>query len=104
MADREETLLLCDGCDNGYHMECLYPPLEYVPIEEWYCPECAPQYRRVSVACSMLMFKYLLWKAIETVCYTKYTPNILLQLWLVLVVNDSGFGLFQDKIFFFFMT
>ncbi|XP_054270234.1 PHD and RING finger domain-containing protein 1-like isoform X2 [Macrosteles quadrilineatus] len=46
MADREETLLLCDGCDNGYHMECLYPPLEYVPIEEWYCPECAPQYRR----------------------------------------------------------
>ncbi|XP_033116356.1 PHD and RING finger domain-containing protein 1-like [Anneissia japonica] len=39
--DREDRLLLCDGCDNGYHCECLDPPLEFIPIEEWYCPECA---------------------------------------------------------------
>ncbi|XP_071955461.1 uncharacterized protein [Antedon mediterranea] len=40
--DREDRLLLCDGCDNGYHLECLDPPLEHIPIEEWYCPECTP--------------------------------------------------------------
>ncbi|XP_064480743.1 PHD and RING finger domain-containing protein 1-like isoform X2 [Ornithodoros turicata] len=42
--DREDRLLLCDGCDLGYHCECLTPPLEEVPIEEWYCPECAPEH------------------------------------------------------------
>ncbi|KAA8590471.1 hypothetical protein FQN60_014405 [Etheostoma spectabile] len=38
--DREDRLLLCDGCDAGYHMECLTPPLDSVPVEEWFCPEC----------------------------------------------------------------
>ncbi|XP_034390734.1 PHD and RING finger domain-containing protein 1 [Cyclopterus lumpus] len=38
--DREDRLLLCDGCDSGYHMECLTPPLNSVPVEEWFCPEC----------------------------------------------------------------
>ncbi|KAJ1178770.1 hypothetical protein NDU88_004012 [Pleurodeles waltl] len=39
--DREDRLLLCDGCDAGYHMECLNPPLGSVPVDEWFCPECA---------------------------------------------------------------
>ncbi|XP_045137261.1 NK-tumor recognition protein-like [Portunus trituberculatus] len=38
--DREERLLLCDGCDLGYHLECLDPPLDQVPVEEWFCPSC----------------------------------------------------------------
>ncbi|CAL8079511.1 unnamed protein product [Orchesella dallaii] len=41
--DREDRLLLCDGCDLGYHLECLDPPLEYVPIEDWFCPSCVLQ-------------------------------------------------------------
>lgn len=24
-----------------YHMECLNPPVEFVPMDEWYCPACA---------------------------------------------------------------
>lgn len=38
--DHEDRLLLCDGCDLGYHLECLDPPLTRVPIEEWFCPDC----------------------------------------------------------------
>ncbi|KAH9409766.1 PHD and RING finger domain-containing protein 1 [Tyrophagus putrescentiae] len=38
--DREDRLLLCDGCDFGYHCECLTPPIDEIPINEWYCPEC----------------------------------------------------------------
>nr|XP_020639787.1 PHD and RING finger domain-containing protein 1 isoform X1 [Pogona vitticeps] len=41
-SDREDRLLLCDGCDAGYHMECLNPPLREVPVDEWFCPPCAP--------------------------------------------------------------
>ncbi|KAJ6664956.1 hypothetical protein lerEdw1_005187, partial [Lerista edwardsae] len=39
-SDREDRLLLCDGCDEGYHMECLNPPLSEVPVAEWFCPRC----------------------------------------------------------------
>lgn len=40
-SDREDRLLLCDGCDLAYHCECLTPPLGSVPVEEWFCPTCA---------------------------------------------------------------
>ena len=40
-SDREDRMLLCDGCDCGYHLECLNPPLNEVPVEEWFCPECS---------------------------------------------------------------
>ncbi len=37
-------LLLCDGpgCDRGYHLKCLAPPLATVPEAEWFCPRCRP--------------------------------------------------------------
>ncbi|KAK9824700.1 hypothetical protein WJX72_012482 [[Myrmecia] bisecta] len=34
-------ILLCDGCDAGYHIYCLDPPLGEIPAGEWYCPACA---------------------------------------------------------------
>ncbi|KAF5298966.1 hypothetical protein FQR65_LT09515 [Abscondita terminalis] len=36
----EDRLLLCDGCDLAYHLECLDPPLAEVPDGEWYCSNC----------------------------------------------------------------
>lgn len=39
--DREDRMLLCDSCDSGYHLECLTPPMNEVPMEEWFCPECS---------------------------------------------------------------
>lgn len=41
-SDREDTMLLCDRCDLGYHMQCLSPPLEQVPLDQWFCPHCSP--------------------------------------------------------------
>ncbi|KAF7461311.1 hypothetical protein GHT09_015178 [Marmota monax] len=39
-------LLVCLSCGKEhafkrYHMECLEPPLREVPVDEWFCPECA---------------------------------------------------------------
>ncbi|XP_063800861.1 PHD and RING finger domain-containing protein 1 [Pseudophryne corroboree] len=45
-SDREDRLLLCDGCDAGYHMECLTPALNAIPVDEWFCPECAAANRQ----------------------------------------------------------
>lgn len=38
--DREEIMLLCDHCNQGYHMDCLSPPLSEVPDGSWYCDNC----------------------------------------------------------------
>ncbi|ODQ54061.1 PLU-1-domain-containing protein [Saitoella complicata NRRL Y-17804] len=38
--DHAPSILLCDGCDSGYHMGCLDPPLKSIPKNEWYCPKC----------------------------------------------------------------
>ncbi|XP_063837600.1 E3 ubiquitin-protein ligase UHRF1-like [Ostrinia nubilalis] len=35
-----EKIVLCDECNNGYHMNCLSPPLKELPEEDWYCPSC----------------------------------------------------------------
>ncbi len=38
--DCDEELLLCDGCDDSYHMFCLDPPLPSIPPGDWRCPIC----------------------------------------------------------------
>ena len=38
--DDSNVLLLCDNCNNAYHMKCLNPPLEEVPEGDWFCPKC----------------------------------------------------------------
>ena len=44
--DRPESLLLCDDCDDAYHLECLKPILLSVPDGDWYCPLC--EHKRLS--------------------------------------------------------
>ncbi|VDK36666.1 unnamed protein product [Taenia asiatica] len=36
----EAYLLLCDGCDKGYHTYCLPNPLSEIPEGDWFCPNC----------------------------------------------------------------
>ena len=36
-------MLLCDGCDRGFHMLCLEPPLSAVPDGDWYCDACVAE-------------------------------------------------------------
>ncbi|KAJ3586406.1 hypothetical protein NHX12_012804, partial [Muraenolepis orangiensis] len=39
----EDRLLLCDGCDDSYHIFCLIPSLQEVPRGDWRCPKCLAQ-------------------------------------------------------------
>ncbi|KAL6616775.1 hypothetical protein ACP70R_039045 [Stipagrostis hirtigluma subsp. patula] len=41
--DRDEEMLLCDGCDRGRHIFCLRPIAARVPTGPWFCPACAPR-------------------------------------------------------------
>ena len=36
-----DVMLLCDGCDRGFHIFCLDPPLDAVPEDTiWLCQQC----------------------------------------------------------------
>ena len=45
--DSEESMLLCDGCDDSYHTYCLIPPLTSVPRGDWRCPRCVAEVRNI---------------------------------------------------------
>ncbi|KAK9084314.1 hypothetical protein Scep_030785 [Stephania cephalantha] len=44
--DRPEVMLICgdesgsSGCGIGTHIDCCDPPLEAVPVEDWFCTQC----------------------------------------------------------------
>lgn len=38
----DEYMLLCDGCDHGYHTYCLRPPVYDIPADDWFCYNCCP--------------------------------------------------------------
>lgn len=52
----EDRLLLCDGCDDSYHIFCLIPPLHEVPKGDWRCPKCLAQ-----VSCCTSGFREVDW-------------------------------------------
>lgn len=51
--DNEQMLLLCDGCDKGYHTYCFKPKMDRIPDGDWYCYECLnkTQDEKVCILC-----------------------------------------------------
>ncbi|KAI8816843.1 PLU-1-like protein-domain-containing protein [Fimicolochytrium jonesii] len=38
--ENDEQMLLCDGCNRGYHLYCFDPPMAAIPQTDWFCPDC----------------------------------------------------------------
>eukprot|EP00975_Prorocentrum_lima_P039744 8350495-Prorocentrum_lima.AAC.1 len=38
--DQAESMLLCDQCNCGWHMQCLQPVVTSIPEGDWFCPVC----------------------------------------------------------------
>ncbi|CAM9679400.1 unnamed protein product, partial [Ectocarpus sp. 4 AP-2014] len=38
--DKQDLILLCDGCEGEYHTFCVDPPLRKIPDDEWFCEHC----------------------------------------------------------------
>ncbi|XP_033752647.1 tyrosine-protein kinase BAZ1B-like isoform X2 [Pecten maximus] len=42
----DQKLLLCDECNQPFHMYCLRPALMEIPKGDWFCASCMPQNQR----------------------------------------------------------
>lgn len=40
-SNRFYALIHCDRCGCSYPLECVYPPLDTVTLEEWFCSDCS---------------------------------------------------------------
>ena len=38
--EHEDRILLCDGCNLGFHTYCLTPAIQNIPAGEWFCAAC----------------------------------------------------------------
>ncbi|KAL5338102.1 PLU-1-like protein-domain-containing protein [Aspergillus crustosus] len=39
-SDNQSSILVCDSCEQGFHRNCLDPPLHHIPEFDWHCPKC----------------------------------------------------------------
>ena len=46
--DDDSKMLLCDECNQGYHLYCLSPQLHQIPTGDWFCPGCQKTSQHVS--------------------------------------------------------
>lgn len=46
----EETMILCDSCNLGFHIGCLTPKLEEIPPGDWFCPNCFEKQKKIEIS------------------------------------------------------
>ncbi|ESQ27395.1 hypothetical protein EUTSA_v10018403mg [Eutrema salsugineum] len=46
----DDKIVLCDGCDDAYHIYCMRPPCASIPDGEWFCKTCKAAIQKVRKA------------------------------------------------------
>ena len=73
----DSALLLCDECNQAFHMHCLRPALFHIPKGDWLCPACD-----VSTAHYLVFWEYRL---MLNECYILW--GVILQMYIQKIVH-----------------
>lgn len=46
----DDKIVMCDGCDQAYHIYCMQPPCESIPRGNWFCRKCDAGIQRIRKA------------------------------------------------------
>ncbi|XP_049934658.1 uncharacterized protein LOC116257380 isoform X2 [Nymphaea colorata] len=46
VSDSLDKMLICDSCDEAFHLACCYPKMKRIPIEWWHCRQCKSKNRK----------------------------------------------------------
>lgn len=46
----DDKIVLCDGCDDAYHIYCMKPPRTSIPRGKWFCRKCDGGIQRIRKA------------------------------------------------------
>ncbi|KAF8035143.1 hypothetical protein BT93_C1239 [Corymbia citriodora subsp. variegata] len=38
--DTALKMLICDHCDEAFHLSCCHPRIKKIPVNDWFCPSC----------------------------------------------------------------
>ncbi|KAI3966253.1 hypothetical protein MKW92_034150 [Papaver armeniacum] len=41
------SMLICDNCEEAFHITCCNPKVRKIPVDEWYCQPCSRKQRRL---------------------------------------------------------
>ncbi|KAK2971633.1 hypothetical protein RJ640_003453 [Escallonia rubra] len=50
LCDKSETtlnMLICDQCEDAFHVSCCKPSIKSVPLDEWFCLPCSRKKRKI---------------------------------------------------------
>ncbi|MCL7051543.1 hypothetical protein MKW94_006512 [Papaver nudicaule] len=42
-----QKMLICDNCEEAFHISCCSPKVRKIPVDEWYCQACSRKQRRL---------------------------------------------------------
>ncbi|KAL3533251.1 hypothetical protein ACH5RR_006772 [Cinchona calisaya] len=41
------NMLICDNCEDAFHVPCCHPRIKKIPIDEWFCYSCLKKKRKI---------------------------------------------------------
>ena len=77
LGTKQNEMLDCDKCHQGYHMGCLNPPLNEIPDGDWLCDTClSPSLKVDATAAAPLDVAMDVDVAAEVDAYASYPTHL----------------------------
>ncbi|KAJ4962702.1 hypothetical protein NE237_022641 [Protea cynaroides] len=50
ISENPQKMLICDHCEEAFHVSCLNPKIKKLPVDDWFCQPCLKRMRKIESA------------------------------------------------------